>query len=307
MNRYLAPLVLAGQLVSVAFFSDRVPAYATEDTPQPGYTTSTLRDPIFDTLQVALEATTFNNWLIYNYESLTEREREGVREHLYYLIDSRIKALYLEKSVVLPEEHDILLDLLFSWAEPLGIYGGSLAFNAVNAPDAPDRPSLLTLPESMALSLEDDLFTVSSSLYNWQFDVPYYFMIWAIDDSAGSNGMQAQRVVLSTGVAEDTSPLGHSQATILFMFFPEMDKASVTQFLSPGLGISDNAERLDLNGVEHRSYYEFDEVSRMHTELTTWDNEAGAYAITFLGADGTYQWNRPHFLDFVRSLDTGNP
>jgi len=45
-----------------------------------------------------------------------------------------------------------------------------------------------------------------------------------------------------------------------------------------------------------------DRQSKLHTEFASWTEKQGPFAMVYLGIDGTYQWNRPHFLDFLRAL-----
>jgi hypothetical protein len=40
----------------------------------------------------------------------------------------------------------------------------------------------------------------------------------------------------------------------------------------------------------------------LHTEFASWTEKQGPFAVVYLGVDGTYQWNRPHFLDFLRAV-----
>ena len=102
-----------------------------DDVAIAGYSTEPLRAPLFDEAQIAVETTAINNWLIANIKSLTYEQMKGPREHLYYLIDSRVKQHYATEKQVVPTKHDLILEILFSWAEPLGVFGGAEAFNAV--------------------------------------------------------------------------------------------------------------------------------------------------------------------------------
>jgi hypothetical protein len=67
---------------------------------QGGYSTQPLRDPIFDMARVTAETTAINNWLNANYQRLSHAEMKGPREHLYYLVDSRIKDTYARTGAV---------------------------------------------------------------------------------------------------------------------------------------------------------------------------------------------------------------
>ncbi|MEL6554807.1 MAG: hypothetical protein AAFQ63_15275 [Cyanobacteria bacterium J06621_11] len=279
-------------------------ARAVEGEPQGGYDTITLQNPIFSEEEVVTQTEQVTTWLNENYSDLNRNQLKNVREHLYYLIDSRIKTLYSRSSVILPTEPDPILESLFAWAEPLGVYGGNLAYNAVNAADSVDRPARLTKPETIALNMEDDLLTVSSSEHGWQFEIPYYFMMTELGEFNLRGNLPVQSAMLSTGASQDETELGHSQGTLIFMFSPESDAATLGSTVREAFGISDRAQEKTLEEVSQISYYEQDTEQglNLHKEITTWENESGAYSVVFVGAEGTYQWNRPHFIDFVSSL-----
>ncbi len=297
MKEILTAAVLVFAAFSTSFADDVI------EVVQRGYTTSTLSEPVFDQAKVAVETTMINNWLNENYDRLTDEQLKGPREHLYYLIDSHIKYIYSNGSKILPSEHDLILQILFSWAERLGVYGGALAYNAVKSPNAPEMEPHLNMPSSMSIDLEDDLFVIRSDVHGWRVNVPYYFMTWLMNDFAATNGMPTQLVSLSTGAARDATETGHSQATIMLIFSPSADFEEFTQFWTDGFGIDSKAERLELGAKGLQSLYKFDAASKLHTEVTLWKGGTGLYAVAYLGMDGAYEWNRPHFLDFLNALD----
>jgi hypothetical protein len=100
---------------------------------QGGYSVEPLRDPLFDEAAVVVETTAINNWLAANIQQLSYDQMKGPREHLYYLIDSRVKQIYASEKRVLPAKNDPILEILFSRSEYLGVFGGAQAFNAVKA------------------------------------------------------------------------------------------------------------------------------------------------------------------------------
>jgi hypothetical protein len=191
-----------------------------DEAPIAGYSAEPLRAPLFDEAQVAVETTAINNWLIANIKSLTYEQMKGPREYLYYLIDSRVKQHYATEKQVLPTKHDLILEMLFSWAEPLGVFGGSQAFNAVKDPASAGQDPTLKLPAGISLSLVKDLFTIHSAS-GWTVSFPYYFMIGRVREFTATSGSRTQLVIVSTGAAKDKSKAGKSQATIMLMFSPE--------------------------------------------------------------------------------------
>lgn len=285
--------------IAVLFWA-ATPVLASE-LPEPiqgGYSTEPLRAPIFDEAQVAVETMAINNWLNSNIQNLTYEQMKGPREHLYYLIDSRVKQIYASEKRVLPKEHDLILEILFSWAEPLGVFGGTLAFNAVRSPRAVAKTPPMKLPDGIALNLTEDLFTVRSEM-GWSISFPYYFMIWNIGDfTAKDGGPRTQLVTLSTGATKDKSSVGRSQATLMFLFSPQKDER-FEEYWRSQLGIRTEVKPQDI-GVGHlTSRHVVDEGTKLHKEFTSWQDPSGTVAVAYLGIEGTYEWNRPHFIDFV--------
>lgn len=264
-----------------------------------GYSTEPLRAPIFDEVQVAFEAMAINNWLNDNLHQLTYDQMKGPREHLYYLIDSRVKQLFAAERRVLPEKHDPILEILFSWSEPLGVYGGAHAFNAVKAPTSAAETPAMMLPEGITLTLSKDMFTVQSNL-GWSISFPYYFMVWNIGDTAKDGGPRTQLVALSTGAAKDKSEAGRSQATLMFLFSPDKTEL-LERYWRDQMGIDPEVEPKALGVRALTSRHVVYEPTKLHKEFTSWSDPSGSFAVVYLGIEGTYESNRPHFIDFVRA------
>jgi hypothetical protein len=280
-------------------------ASAAEKTAEPiqgGYSTAPLRDPLFDEAQVVVESTAINNWLNANIQKLSYEQMKGPREHLYYLIDSRVKQLYGDEKRVLPARHDPILEILFSWSERLGVFGGAYAFNAVKAPSSARQVARMRLPEGIKLYLANDTFSLSSNL-GWSITFPYYFMIWNVGDFVAKGGPRTQLVALSTGASKDKSQAGRSQATLMFLFSPDKHE-SFEHYWREQLGIRPNV-KLEALGVKSlQSRHVVDETTHLHKEFTSWSSPSGSYAVVYLGIEGTYEWNRPHFIDFLRVTKT---
>ena len=250
-----------------------------------------------------VEAAALNNWLTANYKTLNYEQMKGPREHLYYLIDSRVKQLYAKNSRVFPMEHDPILETLFSWSERLAVFGGSYVFNALRTPNTESMTPLLKLPAGVDLSLNYDLFTVRSNL-GWSVTFPYYFMVWNIGYFAATGGTRTQLIALSTGAAKDKTQFGRSQATLLFLFSPsDKFEAMETYWLTKfGIDAGVQPKPLGVNNLKSRSVT--DETLHIHKEFTAWSDPSGSYAVAYSGNDGAYEWNRAHFLDFLRSIKT---
>ncbi len=299
MNKILIPVICT--LIYLPLF---IASGLAAEVPQRGYTTSTLREPVFELAQVVVEVAAINNWLNSNYENLSYEQMKGPREHLYYLIDSYAKSLYAKDKIILPDKQDLILQTLFSWSERLGVYGGSLVYNAVKSPDSVAMIPVMKLPDQITMSRNNDLLVVSATKEGWSVKVPYYFMIWNVNDFTATNGMRMQLVALSTGASIDKSEAGRSQATIMLMFSPSADFDDFSKYWKKGMGIDDKADKSFLDTDARKSLHYYDAAAKLHKEITIWREPHGLFAVAYLGIDGSYQWNRPHFLDFLRSLET---
>jgi hypothetical protein len=278
------------------------PAYV----PQQGYSTTTLREPLFDAAQVMLETSKVNNWLVDNREKVSQDLQPKVREHLYYLFDSHIKQEFAKTGRILPREPDGLLETLLSWAEPMGVYGGNLLYNAVKSPKSPALSPTLLPPAGMTLALRDDLLVVKSDL-GWSVSMPYYFMIGKLADVKVTTGQRTQFIIVSTGAAKDSSDLGHSQATLMLMYAPQADVAEARKIWEQSLQIKPTDERVELGVRGLVSQRNHADELKMWREIVSWSTPRGAMTVTYMGNDGTYEWNRQHFLDFLGALQTPQP
>jgi hypothetical protein len=273
------------------------------DVAQAGYSAQPLQRPLFDEAQVLVEATAINNWLGQNIQQLSYAQMKGPREHLYYLIDSRVKHLYAAEKQILPRKGDPILEILFSWSEHLGVFGGALAYNAVKAPTSPAKAPAMKLPAGIELALNKDLFTLRSDL-GWSIIFPYYFMIWNVGDFTAKGGPRTQLVALSTGAAKDSSQAGRSQGTLMFLFSPEKNFVSFESYWLGQMGIDRTAKAKSLGIRTLQSRHIVDDAMKLHKEFTAWPESSGSYAVAYLGIEGTYEWNRPHFLDFMRVMNS---
>lgn len=269
---------------------------------QAGYSLQPLQRAVFDPARVVVEGTAFDNWLSQNYTTLTAESMKGPREHLYYLIDSYAKMIYARDGVVLPRQPDAFLALLLSWSPRLGVFGGDLVYDAIK----PDRfealPAVMPVPQGFTLALEGDLLVVSSEGGHWSVAVPYYFMIWNIREFDAAHGPRTQLVAFSTGAAMHEGQPGWSQATLMLLSGPDAAGEDFASFWSAHLGFS-GAEPLEPLGVGSLlSRQRYDEAANMYLEYTSWQTAHGPMLVAYLGINGTYQWNRPHFLDFLQAV-----
>jgi hypothetical protein len=262
------------------------------ESSQKGYSVAPLRNPLFDEARVIAETTALNNWLVANIAKLSYEQMKGPREHVY-----------AAEKRVLPAKHDPLLETLFSWSERLSVFGGATSFNAVKAASSPAQTPRMKLPPGVELLLNNDLLTVRSDL-GWSITIPYYFMIWNVGDFTATNGARTQLVALSTGAAKDGSGAGRSQATVVFMFAPGKEFEAFDAYWSAQMNVGMDVKPISLGVKSLRSRHVVDQPKKMHTEFTSWSDSTGSFAVAYLGAEGPYEWNRPHFLDFLQLVET---
>lgn len=282
-----------------------LPAVAAgQSTVQGGYSTQTLREPIFTGPQVLAESVKLNNWLVNHYGKLSADRMKGPREHLYYLIDSRVKEIYANSKQVMPPGPDPVLAGLFGWAERLGVYGGSQIFNRLRSDKAEAQAPGLPLPQGMSVELRKDMLHVESGTGGWSVDFPYYFMLWRVGDFTASNQQRMQVIAVSTGASKDKGELGHSQATLMLVYAPDAKLDGLMAYFLKQAGIKAEAEQKDVGMNKLRSRYQYNAETKVHSELVGWPTARGALVVMYSGLDGAYQWNRPHFLDFLRAIQT---
>jgi len=275
-------------------------AYAKGTKVQGGYSTAPLERAVFDSAHAAVGTAFFNEWLIINHQSLDDTSMKGPREHLYYLIDSWVKNLYDREQVVLPEEHDLILERLFAWSERLGVYGGHLVYDEIKREDAPPMPALTPVPKGFELELRDDMLVLSAE--DWSVAVPYYFMIWHINEFDAKNGPHTQMVILSTGAAAHEGVEGHSQATITLCFGPGLEGPEFARYWEGLFGFTGEEPEVQTPSQPRSTRRRYDERQKLHFEVATWGSSTGQLAVFYGGINGTYQWNRPHFFDFLQAI-----
>ncbi len=269
---------------------------------QGGYSTEPLAAAVFEYSEVTGATVVFNDWLKENYASLTPKTMPGPREHLYYLINSWVSYLYRGEGVVRPLQHDSVLQTFFTWSEPLGAYGGNLVYNAIKRESSAMMPPVLPVPSAYSLSVREDMFHLESKRGAWSVAFPYYFMIGNMKEYVANDGPRTQLVGVSTAGAVHQGVGGHSQATLMLLAGPGENPTAFEAYWTPLIGFAGNEPTRELPVGKLVSRSRYDASTRIHSEYVTLQAKSGAIVVWYSGVDGTYQWNRPHFIDFVRSL-----
>jgi hypothetical protein len=258
---------------------------------------------VFDNAYVLVDTARFNNWLNENYKNLTPETLKGPREHLYYLISSQVSGIYESEGVVLPKDHDTVLEILFSWAERLGSFGGNLVYNQIKSELSPLVNSFVRDTGNFSIELVEDAFVLSVDSANWSLKIPYYFMVGDLREFNTTNNMPTQLAVISTGAAIDKGKLGRSQATLMFLHSPKVDDGKfrsywLTQFEIPA---TNKNHALNVKGLNSQVAY--DDNTLLHKEISFWSSKRGSFAVAYMGLDGAYQTNREHFINFLEYLN----
>lgn len=267
-----------------------------------GYSTAPLNDPVFDYAEVIVDTTAFNNWLNANYSKLDAQTMKGPREHLYYLLSSYVSELNKRDGIVLPKENDLVLEILLSWSEKLGVYGAHLFYNKVNNTKSKAMPALMKVSEGIKISAVNDMYIVESKNGSWSTRFPYYFMIGNIKEFNATNGMQTQLLSISTGAAKDKTKAGRSQSTLMFVHSPSQNTEEFKNYWLTQFDISSKIKPKALNFNNLESSYIYNEQSQLHKEITFLPSSQGSYLVAYLGMDGAFQTNRQHFLDFLSQV-----
>ncbi len=265
------------------------------------YSDEPIRSPVFDSAKVVVETVAVNNWLNVNFSKLPPERYQGVREHIHALIDSRIKEIYSRDKSILPKQADPILPVLFSWAGRLGVYGADVTYQAIRSTYPVVPPPGPTPPAGLRLALKGELLGITSELGGWSVAVPYYFFIFAASDATGTDARRTQTVAVTMGTAPDIAQPGYSQATLVLFFSPKAHSQGFVETWSERFGIK-GLPRKKVGPTAFESQSSYDSATRLHKEVVFLSSDKGSFAVLYSGLDGTYQWNRRHFIDFVTGL-----
>ncbi len=249
-----------------------------------------------------MESVGINNFLGKEHASLQDGQRQGAREHLHALIDSRVKQLYAKNGAFAPPQADPALAILNSWAGRLGVYGADLIYPAVKGTYPVQPPPGPTTPPSFDLNLVAESLVLSSTAGGWRASVPYHFFISRLEDAHAPDGLRTEAAVFSTGTAPGEAPPGYSQATVALVFVHGADKSKFEEAWLDRLQAPASTELASIGLTKYQSRSAYDPLTRLHKEFVYVPTEKGAFAVLYVGLDGTYQANRAHFLDFLRLL-----
>jgi hypothetical protein len=246
------------------------------------------------------EALPLMAWLKAQAGSLPQEGVVAAREQLFAIISADAKRRVRSGAPAFPRGADTVMAQLYEWSHRLGHPGSRLVAQRLGfSPGAGDPTSIETPGFDIAF---DSLYTVVAEADGWTVRFPHYFMIGTATRQTPRNGKETSVLMLSTLFAKDSSTRpGASQATIIILSArataPEMTAFWLEQL---GMSPSDTAAKLSPSAV--RTYRGRDNDARMTKELVVFAPPGRAILAAYIGLDGTFETNHPHFLDLLRTL-----
>jgi hypothetical protein len=265
------------------------------------YSEAPFQEPVFDQERVLVESVGVNNWLNANYRTLSPEQTRGVREHIHALIDSRMREQYAASRSLVPKP-DPLLAVLFSRAARLGVYGAEDIFRVVRGSSPLQTSSGPALPPGITVALNGEALDLSSS-GKWSVSVPATFFIFDLRTATESQGLTTEAAVIATGTAPDAAPPGYSQATIAVIYTEGSRPSVFSATWLERFGVPQSVLPEGIDGSTFKSRRAYDSTTRLHKEVVFIESSRASMAVLYSGLDGTFQWNRPHFVDFLRNLN----
>jgi hypothetical protein len=235
-----------------------------------------------------------------NPAAFTGRE-QVIREHLYALVAQAVKQRFASIQATEPPTGDSALAQFFEWADRFGVHGASNVAQAIGTEPAPAVTPQLT--DGFHLTYATPSFSLATDNGKWMVRFPYYFMVGDITRQRLANGIENDVATLSTLTAANSEPRGGaSQATILILSAQTPDLPSYVAFWLQQLQVAPTDTVPNPVPQATRTYRRFDTESGLWKEVVALKIPSGSMIVAYIGLDGTYQVNRPHFLDVLRSL-----
>jgi hypothetical protein len=225
---------------------------------------------------------------------------QSLKEKLYLIIDSRVKELYAGRDEFVIPADDLILRETFRWASVMRVPGAQMVWSRL-APGVTQADLPSTVPSAFNLTLNGSYLTLSASSPAWSATFPYHFMVADLRDFETSNGQRTLMSIVSTGFGRHNGD-GASQATLMLISSSGESPEAFSDFWLQGFGFDGEVTSGDNLPDGFASYRRFDAETKLHYEVLFPDSRKSLVAVAYLGIDGTYQWNRPHFLNFLKNL-----
>ena len=240
-----------------------------------------------------LERAAFFHWL--RTSALSDDENQKARERVY----TYVSVLAKRYAGAFPSAGDTAAISLFRSAASLGVAGADRVLAALSS-EASKEPA--PIAPGLKLSFQPPLFSLASDDSAWVVCFPYYFMPAPAGRQTPNNGVSTEIAVLSTLVAPDSGEAASSQATIFIAAAPISDSADHATLWIRQLGVSPvAAPGVSIPGQWFRS----PEAQPMRREAVIRKLPQRVVILAYIGLPGTFESNRPHFLDLLRTLAPG--
>lgn len=243
----------------------------------------------------------FFEWVRGQDSSTVAARAQQIREHLYALIAVAVKQRFASSHATALATGDTAFAQLFEWADGFGVPGAADVAEAIgprNGSSVTPHPS-----DGFQLTFSAPVFSLATDHGKWMVRFPYFFMIGTVTRQRLANGIESDVATLSTLTAPNSGGIGGaSQATILILSAQTSDLPSYAAFWLQQMQIAPTDTVANPVAQATRSYRHFDAGSRLWKELVALKIPSGSLVVAYIGLDGTYQANRPHFLDLLTSL-----
>lgn len=236
------------------------------------------------------ERAAFFQWL--KGASLSDDQAQRARERIYTYISELAKRY----AGAFPVKGDSAAIALFRSAAALRVAGAERVLASL---DPSTTPNSVPIPQGLNLSFQPPLFTIASDDSTWAVCFPYYFMPAPAGRQTPNNGVVTEVAVLSTLVAADSGQVGSSQATILIAAAPVADSATHAALWLRQLAVTPaQAPAASMVGQWFRSppgepMERLAVIRRLPRRVVI---------AAYIGLPGTFESNRPHFIDLLRTL-----
>lgn len=260
-----------------------------------------LRAPTaFAATSMPTEAEPFMSWLSSQASALPEDGVFAAREQPFAIIAADAKRRVRSGAPTLPPSPDSLVAQLYEWGHRLGLPGSRLVAQRLGFAPSSGDPKPIETPGIRILF--DSMYTVVGEADGWMVRFPHYFMIGTASRQLLGNGAETSVVVLSTLFAKDSTVRpGASQATIMLLS-ASVPAPEMTAFWLQQLGIAPSDTAVNTSRSAVRTYQARDAQARMSKEMVVFSPAGRTILAVYVGNDGTYETNRPHFLDLLNTL-----
>jgi hypothetical protein len=234
-------------------------------------------------------------------------QREELRRRVYVLIDGLVKERFAAGRIVFSRPDLSRVIRYYQWADTLKVPGAGQVveyFRRIFAiPADEEAETSFNLPDPYRMELRFPNFQVRSEAAPWLLQYPYYLMTEDIRRVVPAEGWESDLIVVSTLFAPHRKDKGHSQSRILFAYSEAVEHARFQEHWLRQLGIENGKTVKNEVFPDAPAYSRLDKKKRQRAEVCFLHTDNGSAAIALVGIDGSYQKNRPHYLDFLRSLE----